>query len=282
MIGDFCTYLGHWPPYPLHYNDAAGLLHLLDRCGIDFAFVSGLEGFFALDVGEANEKLVQQVAGYERRLRPVGVLDPSRPTWRRHLAEGHNRLGIAGFRLHPAYHGYRLDSSEAIEVAREVGETGQPLFIATFVEEERFQSPAFAATPVPAGQILTLLEAAPQTTIVLNNLTPEEATWLEEQNPSLPNVLFEINAMDKPGDGLAALVRRFGARRLVFGSQAPFLYPEAALALVLTSSLSAAAIQAVLRENWQQHPVLRHAAGQDRNPGSDTTSSKRTDYVAHS
>ena len=267
MIGDFCAYLGHWPPYPLRYNDAAGLLRLLDRCGIDFALVSGLEALFALDAGEANEQLAQQIAGHERRLRPVGALNPARPTWRRDLADGRSRLGLAGFRLHPAYHGYRLDSSTAIEAAREVGESGHPLFIATFVEEDRFQNPAFAAAAVPAEQILALARAAPQTTIVLNNVTPEDATWLEEQSPSLPNVLFEINAMDKPGDGLAILVRRFGSRRLVFGSQAPFLYPEAALAVVLTSGLSEVDIEAVLQGNWQRHPALRLAAGQDRDSG---------------
>jgi predicted TIM-barrel fold metal-dependent hydrolase len=191
------------------------------------------------------------------------VLNPARPAWRRDLEEGRRRLGLAGFRLSPAYHGYRLDSSEAIEAAREVGETGRPLFIASFVEEERFQSPAFAAAAVPAGQILALLQAAPQTTFVLNNLTPEDAIWLEEQAPSLPNLLFDINAMDKPAEGLATLVRRFGPHRLVFGSQAPFLYPEAALALVLTSDLSEAEIEAVLRANWQRHPVLRRAAEPD-------------------
>ena len=263
MIGDFCTYLGYWPPYQLPYNDAVGLTHLLDRCGVDFAFVSALEGLFALDAGEANALLARQVAGHERRLRPVGALNPARPTWRRDLEEGCRRLGLAGYRLHPTYHGFRADGGEAIEAAREVGEAGLPLFVAAFVEEERFQHPAFAAAAVPREQLLALLQAAPQTTFVLNNLAPEDAIWLAEQAPALTNVVFDINAMDKPAEGLEVLVGRVGPHRLVFGSQAPFLCPEAALALVLTGGLNEAETEAVLRGNWQRHPVLRRAAGRD-------------------
>ncbi len=261
MIGDFCTYLGDWPPYPLTHNDAPGLLRLLDRCGIAFAFVSGLDGLFAYQAGEANARLAEMVAGHERRLRPVGALNPTRPTWRADLADGCERFGLAGFRLHPAYHGYRLDSPEAVEVAQALGELGLPLFIATYVDEERFQHPALKAPAVPVAQILALLQAAPATTVVINNLAPEEAAWLEEQGAPLADVWFDINTMDKPGDGLATLVARCGAGRLLFGSQAPFLYPEAALALALAGGLSDADSQAVLHGNWQRSAVLRRAAG---------------------
>ena len=262
MIGDFCTYLGNWPPYPLIYNDASGLVRLLDRCGIAFAFVSGLDSLFAYQAGEANARLAEMVARCEFRLRPVGALNPALPTWRADLATGYERFGFAGFRLHPAYHGYRLDSPESVAVAQALGELGLPLFVASYVDEERFQHPALKAPAVPVAQILALLQAAPATTVVINNLAPEEAAWLEEQDAPLAHVWFDINAMDKPGDGLAALVGRFGAGRLVFGSQAPFLYPEAALALALAGGLSEADSQAVLRGNWQRSAILQRAAGQ--------------------
>jgi uncharacterized protein len=261
MIVDFCTYLGGWPPYPLTCSDGAGLLQLMDRTGIDVAFVSGLEGLFAFQASEANAALAGRVAGHERRLRAVGALNPARPTWRADLADGRQHLGFAGFRLHPAYHGYRIDGPEAVDVARTVGELGLPLFVATFVDEERFQHPALTAAAVPVAQILALLQSAPATTVVLNNLAPEEAAWLEEQGTCPPDVWFDVNAMDKPGDGLAALVRAWGAGRLVFGSQAPFLYPESALALVLAGGLSGADSEAVLRGNWQRSEVLRRAVG---------------------
>lgn len=261
MIGDFCAYLGDWPPYPLAYNDAAGLLHLLDRCGIACAFVSELSGLFAYQPGEANARLAEQVACCATRLRPVGVLNPTLPTWRADLAAGHQAYGFAGFRLHPNYHGYRSDSPEAVVVAQALGELGLPLFIATGEYEERFQHPALRIPAVPTGQILALLHAAPATTVVINGLAPEEATWLTEESAALAHVWYDICAMDKPAGGLAALVQRFGAGRLLFGTQAPFLYPEAALALVLAGGLSETDGQAVLWGNWQRSAVLRRAAG---------------------
>jgi hypothetical protein len=62
--------------------------------------------------------------------------------------------------------------------------------------------------------------------------------------------------MDMPFDGLRSLVRAHGASRLVYGSQMPFLYPEAALMVVRCAGLSSEATLAIMEGNWPASPVL--------------------------
>ena len=106
MIVDYCAYLGDWPTYELPHRTAGGLLSLMDRCGIGAAFVSLAGGMFRFDTREANAQLARAVEGHRDRLLPVGTLDPTVPVWREDVDDGLNRLGLAGFRLHPTYHGY--------------------------------------------------------------------------------------------------------------------------------------------------------------------------------
>ena len=65
-----------------------------------------------------------------------------------------------------------------------------------------------------------------------------------------------MHALDKPFNGLAELARRGATRRLVFGSQVPFLYPEATLALVQEAGLAAAEVEAILEQNWRTNGVV--------------------------
>ncbi len=256
MIVDFCAYLGDWPTYELPYRTADGLLALMDRCGIGAACVSLAGGMFRLDAREANQRLAREVEGHRDRLWPIGILDPTVPTWREDLHDGLGALGLAGFRLHPTYHGYALDLPQVLELAGSLADAGRPLFVALHVDEERFQHPAVRVANVPLDAIARFIRLMPPVTLVLNNLKVEHALPLLSSGLSLDRVYLDVNAMDMPFDGLRSLVQAHGAGRLVFGSQMPFLYPEAALMVVAHAGLSAADVDAILETNWHSDPVL--------------------------
>jgi len=256
MIVDFCAYVGDWPTYELPYRTADGLLSLMNRCSIGAACVSLAGGMFSFDSREANERLVGAIDGHRDRLWPIGTLDPTVPTWREDLADGLGRLDLAGFRLHPTYHGYSLDAPDILDLAVLLADAGRPLFVALLVDEERFQHPAIRVPDVPIAEIVRLIRQAPATTIVLNSLKAEHALSLLEAGLPLDRVYLDINHMDVPFDGLQVLVKTIGVNRLIFGSQMPFLYPEAALMVVEHSGLSEAEIEAILEHNWKASPVL--------------------------
>lgn len=256
MIVDFCAYLGDWPTYELPYRTADGLLALMDRCGIGAACVSLAGGMFRLDAREANQRLAREVEGHRDRLWPVGTLDPTVPTWREDLHDGLGALGLAGFRLHPTYQGYALDLPQVLELADILADAGRPLFVALHVDEERFQHPAMRVANVPLDAITRFIRLMPPVTLVLNNLKVEHALPLLAANLPLDRVYLDTNAMDMPFDGLRALVQAHGAGRLVFGSQMPFLYPEAALMVTGHAGLSDNDVDDILERNWQASPVL--------------------------
>jgi predicted TIM-barrel fold metal-dependent hydrolase len=113
------------------------------------------------------------------------------------------------------------------------------------------------APAIPIARIIELIRRAPHTTIVLNNLFPEEAELLLlESALPLENVAMDITAMDKPFNGLQRILTRFGSAHLVYGSQMPFLYPEAALALVRVNGFVETDVQAILENNWRKYPTL--------------------------
>jgi predicted TIM-barrel fold metal-dependent hydrolase len=261
MIVDGCAYLGDWPTYELRYRDAAGLLRLMDRTGIDAACVSLAGGMFFYDARQANERLVREIEDRRDRLWPVGTLDLTVPTWREDLEDGLGRLGLAGYRLHPAYHGYAPDAPEAVALAEQLALAGRPLFLALYVDEERFQHAAIRVPEVTVAQITSLIERAPQTTIVLNGLRTAQARQLFEAKIDLGRVYLDVNAMDQDFEGLLSLVRDHGIERLIFGSQIPFLYPEAARMVVEYSGLSEREIEAILEGNWRASPVLAGMSG---------------------
>jgi uncharacterized protein len=257
MLADLHAYLGHWPPYPLAASDARGLVHLMDRNGNHVAFVSNLEGLFALDAPASNERLARWVANERTRLLPVGTVNPTLANWRADVMADIARWHLAGIRLHPSHHGYSLDLDQVGELAGLLADRQLPLFIATFVDEERFQQPALRAPNVRIADIVALVRRAPRTTFVLNNLLPEEAlVVLQAQDLALDNVAIDITAMDKPFDGLAQLLATVGSGRLVYGSQMPFLYPEASLALVRENGFAESDVRAILHDNWRRYPAL--------------------------
>jgi hypothetical protein len=136
------------------------------------------------------------------------------------------------------------------------GCAGHPLFVALYVDEERFQHPAIRAPDVPVAEVVRFIRQAPATTVVLNSLKVEHALPLLEAGLHLDRVYLDVNAMDMPFDGLRSLVETHGVDRLVFGTQMPFLYPEAALMVVEHSGLASVEIEAILERNWQASPVL--------------------------
>ncbi len=110
---------------------------------------------------------------------------------------------------------------------------------------------------MPIESLIDLIRRVPHTLLVLNNLTPEQALrLLQAPDLSLDNVFVDVAAMDKEFDGLAKVLGQCGSRHLVYGSQVPFLYPEAPLALIQENGFSDAEIEAILERNGLNHPVL--------------------------
>ena len=87
MTIDTNCHLGNWPFRKLEYADAEGLLRLMDRHGVDQAWVGAFEGVFYRDCAQGNRDLLASLAGHEDRLRPWAAINPAFPAWETDLQE---------------------------------------------------------------------------------------------------------------------------------------------------------------------------------------------------
>ena len=258
MVIDFCAYVGNWPTYQLPIRDADGLVEAMDNCGIDLAFVSLAGGGFRFDPGAANAELACRVKKHRARLFPVGIVDLHTPGWEEELRRDIRLHDLAGIRLHVNYSGKLLDAQELTRLGKILAEQPLPLFVAAFIDEERFQHPSIRVPHVTVEQMLVVCRSCPETTIIINNLRPQEAEELfASADFPLDRVFLDINAMDSPFDGLSTLVKTRGSGGLVYGSQLPFLYPESALVLVRQSNLAEVDQQAIMDLNWRKNEHLQ-------------------------
>ena len=98
MTIDCNVTLGHWPFHPLRDNTPAEFVALMDREGIDQAWVTPFEAVFYKGPGPANRALREALLDCDDRLVQLGVIDPSLPDWGDEL-EDCLFWGVPGFRL---------------------------------------------------------------------------------------------------------------------------------------------------------------------------------------
>lgn len=240
---DAHTYVGHWPFSALGCNDAAGLIRVLDRNRIDRALTAPIQGLLYRDVMPANSELLRQIKPYADRLLPVAVVNPAYPRWRRDF----EWLVDSGFRaisVFPDYHGYSACDPQLAELLDRAGEAAIPVQLINRLVDPRGRhalDPGFALSD---ADIAERIVAHPKTDFIvvggngaaiaaqLSQARRAKAAGSESDRPGgeVPpqTVLFDFARLDVFGSdsSFASLLREAGAESVVFGSQAPFQYPE--------------------------------------------------------
>lgn len=239
MIIDLNAWLGVWPFRSLRDNTPEALIRRLEKCGISMAAVSSIEAVTHRNVQPANERLAEAVAPHGDRLIPIATVNPTYVKWEDDLDRSIEGLGMRGVRLFPHYHGYAVAGPEARRVVQACRERGVPVFIPQRIEDHRQRHWLDkAADPVDLGAVAQLLKAVPGVTIVVTNarglstspfLAPayEDADWYVDI--SLAEVHYVLHQNAGRMREIADFIEAGGARRLVFGTHAPFSYPGAAM-----------------------------------------------------
>jgi predicted TIM-barrel fold metal-dependent hydrolase len=247
MLIDTHVHLGRWPfTFAPDYTAAQLAAHLRAR-GIHRALVSPLDAVLAPDPLPANRALFAAVRQFPALL-PVPTVNPALAHWREQLdfaATGPLRT----IKLYPNYHNYRLDASRFDAFFAEVEKRKLKLIISVRIEDDRHRYFALRMKDVPVKQLAAFLKKYPKLHPLLTG-------------PGLPNVreLAKLKCENFSADtsfmewldSLPALVREFPARRILFGSHAPFFITQASLAKLTTAKLSAANRAAISSGNAER------------------------------
>ncbi len=232
--------LFQWPFRRLPLDGTEKLVTKLRSLGITKALAGSFEGIFHRDLTSANTRLAEECARFPE-LVPVASVDPSKHGWERDLAAASSAI-----RLHPGYHGYGLDHPGFAELLLAASERRLFVQLAVAFEDPRTQPERMRVPEVDLGPLSGVMAKVPSAKVQLLNWKGRGS--LTNTLKEVPNLSFDTTFADGT-DAVATLVKTFGPERVLFGTHAPFLIPEAALVRVHEAGLEVTPLTAVIRGN---------------------------------
>jgi hypothetical protein len=245
MIVDVNANLSRWPFRRTPCDQVPQLIESLRRHGIRQAWVGSLDGLFHRDVGGVNLRLAQICsAQHEIELVPFGTVNPTLPDWQEDLRRCAEDYQMPGIRLHPNYHGYRLDDPMAAELFDLAAAQQMIVQVAIRMDDIRVQHPLMQIPDVDARPLVELVAAHPQLrVVVLNALATLRGNDLRRLAAE-PRIGFEI-AMREGVGGVASLLNEVPVAQVFFGSHAPLYSVESAWLKLRESGLDAPQREAI-------------------------------------
>lgn len=227
---DVHAHIGHWPFRRLPFTDARSLVREMERLGIERAAVCNTHGVFYKNTQAANEELAEEVDGLRDRLLPVATLNPAYVAAEADFGICVRELGMAGLRLVPQYHGYRLDDPRAIALAAAAGEAGIPIIVPRIMVDPRQRHRLDIEETVDLAALAAFARAVPGTRVVGVEYGPGPDERTLGLLAEAPNLVFEISRIPfLNARALQQLIAKIGPTRLVFGTGLPFKTPEVSL-----------------------------------------------------
>lgn len=217
MIVDSLAYVG--PSIHGNTTSAADVVAALDASGADHAVVCPPKppGYH---LGPANDAVAESVAAGEGRLTGLARVDPLLGDDAcRELARALDELGLRGLFLHPWQETFPIADRRVDDVVEVARSRSVPVVIAAgypFVSE--------------ALQVGALAKRFPDVTFVATNGIQLNISGLGQVDAELAlagadNLLLQTAGVYRE-DFLETVVRRFGARRVLYASAFPLLDPR--------------------------------------------------------
>jgi len=244
--------LSRWPERRLPLDETRALVTKLRSHGVTEAWAGSFDGLLHKDIAGVNARLTAECRKEGRGLLvPFGSVNLSLPNWEEDLRRCHEEHRMPGIRLNPNYHGYSLDDPKFAKLLDLATQRKLIVQLVVTLQDERTQHPLIRLPHVNLKPLPDLLKNRPDARMVLLNW-PRGLT--NDQPPKLAaagQVFFDI-AMVESVSGVANLLERLPADRVVFGSYSPCFYFESAL-LKLKESVLTDAQLAAIRTNNAQH-----------------------------
>lgn len=247
ILTDVSVYVARWPFRRITADETDSLVPLLRRGGVARAWTSSLDALLHRDVAAVNSRLVeicsQQGQGL---LLPFGCVNPTLTDWEEDLRRCHEVHHMAGIRLHPNYHGYKLDDPRLLRIAESAERRGLVVQIATEMEDRRTQHSLALVPPVEVSPLVDLAKHFPNLKLVVLGLSL--ASPLATRLAGAGRVHLDISHHEGL-QGLSRARQSVPADRLLFGSHTPLFVFEANLLKLRESPLPDESLRAIAFEN---------------------------------
>ena len=249
MIIDVNVSRSRWPFRRLTGDEPADLVSRLRKKNVTQAWAGTFDGLLHKDLAAANARLARDCrthgAGF---LAPFGSINPKLPDWQEDLRRCHEEHHMPGIRLHPNYHGYRLDDPAFRALLKLAAARKLIVQLALCMEDERTQHPLLRLPPVDPAPLVELVAGEPQLRLVLLNCSPTFPVERLQRLSAAGQVYFDFAMLERVGT-VARLAAQVSFPRVLFGSNYPLYYFESALLKVRESDLTEAQAKAVFEDN---------------------------------
>ena len=219
---DINAKIGHWPYRPVRGIES--LLNAMDAHGVAHAVVSSLSAVHFLNPHDGNDALAAAIAPYRDRLTPFGVLRPNFAGWPDDLAVCVGEYRMKGVVLYPNYHEYSLEDESLAPLMAEAERCGLPVCVQMGLEDVRRQYRAYKVEDVAPGAVGAFARAYPRVTVIALGLKFGQPELMGEPLPA--NLYFDTSNYESMGE-IEVAVKRFGSRKILFGSNFPLFNPRA-------------------------------------------------------
>lgn len=236
MTIDVHTWIGGYPFRDVPHPDPEVLVRVLEREGIQGAWVGHLPSAFWRDPSTANDALVKTLEPWADTLRGVPCVRPDWPQWERELRTAAERADA--IRAYPPQWGLSPHDHAMLELASAAGDLGLVLVLTTRFEDARQRHWMDSAGDLSGAAVRSLARASDRVHVIVCAASRgliEEVHW--GLTPAeRARVWWDISWLwGPPEDDLAHLLRTCGSDRFVYGSAWPLRLtqtPRANLALL--------------------------------------------------
>ena len=242
--------LGRWPTRRVPCDEPDTLGAKLRSQGVNEAWAGSYDGMFHDALTDVNNQLAKTCLAHSTpRLLPFGSINPLAPGWREELDRCATVHRMPGIRLHPNYHGYKLDNPIFADLLKAATDHKLVVQLTVQMEDARMMHPLMRVPPVDLGPLQALVpQVAGLKLVLLNALTTapraDKLTRLLEAS----EVYVDIAMLEGAG-GIEGLLKDFPVDRLLFGSHSPSFYFESATLKLQESALPLAHLRAICNEN---------------------------------
>jgi predicted TIM-barrel fold metal-dependent hydrolase len=245
---DTNIHLSRWPFRRLKYDETSSFIGKLKSRGVTQAWAGSFDGLLHKDIGGVNRRLADECERTRGFLVPFGSVNPALPDWEEDLRRCHEDHKMPGVRLHPNYHGYKLDDPNFAKLLRMATERKLLVQLAVIMEDRRIQHPLMPVPPVDLGPLASIVKSTSGLRLQLLN-----SQQILRGQPLLSlmasgEVYFDIATVEGVG-GVGNLISQIPVSRICFGSHAPFFLFEAAELKMKESVLTEAQTKAISSEN---------------------------------